>query len=56
MLRQRVADESMLRHIGKCLHVGVLDTQFSIQKVMKKSAMALLAKQGQPCSWPSVRL
>ncbi len=25
MLRLRVADESMLRHIGKCLHVGVLD-------------------------------
>jgi group II intron reverse transcriptase/maturase len=25
LLRQRVADESMLRHIGKCLHVGVLD-------------------------------
>ena len=30
MLRQRVADESMLRHIGKCLHVGVLDgTEYS---------------------------
>jgi len=25
MLRLRVADESMLRHIGKCLHVGILD-------------------------------
>jgi hypothetical protein len=25
MVRQRVADESMLRHIGKCLHVGILD-------------------------------
>lgn len=25
MLRERVADESMLRHIGKCLHVGILD-------------------------------
>jgi hypothetical protein len=22
-------------------------------KLMKKSAIALLAKQGQPCSWPS---
>ncbi len=25
MLRQRVADESFLRLVGKCLHVGVLD-------------------------------
>ncbi|MDI7269091.1 MAG: group II intron reverse transcriptase/maturase [Myxococcota bacterium] len=25
MLRQRVADESLLRLVGKCLHVGVLD-------------------------------
>ena len=25
MLRQRVADESLMRLIGKCLHVGVLD-------------------------------
>ena len=25
MLRERIADESMLRHIGKCLHVGILD-------------------------------
>jgi group II intron reverse transcriptase/maturase len=25
MLRRRVADESMLRLVGKCLHVGVLD-------------------------------
>jgi methylmalonyl-CoA mutase cobalamin-binding domain/chain len=25
LLRRRVADESMLRHIGKCLHVGALD-------------------------------
>src|SRR6516162_360783 len=25
MLRERIADESMMRLIGKCLHVGVLD-------------------------------
>ena len=25
MLRQRVADESLLRLVGKCLHVGILD-------------------------------
>ena len=25
MLRLRIADESLLRHVGKCLHVGVLD-------------------------------
>jgi RNA-directed DNA polymerase len=25
MLRQRIADESMMRLIGKCLHVGILD-------------------------------
>ena len=25
MLRNRIADESLIRPIGKCLHVGVLD-------------------------------
>ena len=25
MLRQRVADSSLLRLVGKCLHVGILD-------------------------------
>jgi hypothetical protein len=25
MLRNRVADESFIRLVGKCLHVGVLD-------------------------------
>jgi retron-type reverse transcriptase len=25
MLRNRVADESLMRLVGKCLHVGVLD-------------------------------
>jgi len=30
MLRQRIADESMMRLIGKCLHVGILDgTEYS---------------------------
>ena len=25
MLRNRIADESLMRLVGKCLHVGVLD-------------------------------